>query len=299
MSCSPADRGGTGHDGAPHGEETVQASPEALEDVHLYFGGVLAYPHIPTLAARWFEWLARKVMGSGWRKQSREYGFELGASEGEVRAARLDNGQTIWLVFYPWGIKVLEDHRRTDLAGLAALALLEAGQAATALIRKTLSSAVGSVDDALRELGDPKRRSEERMLYFALALLRYYRPDFDTLPLSAQRELAAQICERLNEVTLAVRTLAQTLEYGKGIPGSKVRSAVKDAAVDVELAELHDVGGVGYVRLGEMFGMPQTEKDKEKRENQAVRKKVVRGRELLNAALDGGWEAEAARRRRG
>jgi hypothetical protein len=301
MSNSSRDRGSRCQNGAPR-EGTVHASPEALEDVRLFFGGVLAYPDITTLTSHWFGWLAKRVMGAGWGKQSSSHGFELGAPEGRLRPVRLDNGhngQTIWLAFYPNGIGVMEDHRRTDLAVLGALAPLEAGEADVKLIRKTLSSTCGSVEDALRKLGDPKLRSEERMLHFALALLRDRRPGFDDLPPARQRELAAQTCERLNEVYGVERGLARLLEYGSGDPGSKLVPAVKDADLDVRLAYLHDVEGRGYVELGEEFGIPQTEKDKEKRENQAVRKSVGRGRRLLDEALDGRWEAEAARRRPG
>jgi hypothetical protein len=277
----------------------VQPSPEALEDVYVYFGGVLAYPHIPTLASRWLERLAKMIMDSGWRKQSRAHGFELGAPKGQLRSARLANGQTVWLAFYPDGVGVMEDHRRTDLAVLGALTPLEGGEADVELIRKTLTSNGGSVDQALRELGDPRLRSEERMLHFALALLRDLRPDFGALPPARQRELAAKACEEMNEVYEHLLKLARVLEYGSGEPGSKLVPAVRDAALDVRLAYLHDVEGKGYVELGEEFGISQTERDEEKRENQAVRKRVGRGRTILNAALDGGWEAEAARRRSG
>ena len=284
----------------PQEEGNVQPSAEALADVYLYFGGVLAYPDINILASRWFERLAKEGMSPGWRKQSRAHGFELDAPpEGELHQVRLENGQVIWLVLYPWGIEVLEDHRRTDLAVLGALAPLEAGEANVELIRKTLSSTGGSVDDALRKFGDRKRRSEERMLYFALALLRDRRADFDSLPPARQRELAAQTCEQLNEVCRAERKLARLLEFGSGVPDSKLVPMLKDAALNIRLAYLHDVEGRGYVELGAEFGIPQTERDKEKRENQVVRKKVQRGRQLLDAALDGGWDAEVARRRSG
>ena len=270
-----------------------------LEEIYLHAGGVLAYPHVPDLASRWFGWLAKRAMGAGWRKQSRAHGFELGAPEGEVRQVRLENDQTIWLAFYPDGVGVMEDHRRTDLAVLGALAPLEAGEADAGLIRKTLSSTRGPVDDAVGKLGDPRLRSEQRMLHFAVVLLRDRRPDYDDLPPARQRELAAQICEDLNKLYEIERTVARRLEYGSGIPGSKLVPKIEDPDFDVQLAYLHDVEGKSHVELGEEFNIPQTGSDGEKRDNQAVRKRVQRGRMILNKALEGGWEAEAARRRSG
>jgi hypothetical protein len=273
---------------SPEGGEIIQPSPEELEQINSYFSGLLEYPHIPTLASRWLEELAKEGLSSDWRKQSRAYRYEVDASEGELRSVRLDNGQTIWLVFSPWGIVVLEDYRRTDLAILGALAPLEAGEADVALIRRTLSSVDGSIDEALRELSDPKRRREQEMLQFAVALLRYEWPGFDSLPVKEQRELAAQACERLNGVSSAERKLAELLEFGTGDRRKHLRSAVKNAARDVSLAEMHDRSGESHVALGKKFGIPQTEKDEIRRDNQAVRKMIKRGRKLINEARDGG-----------
>jgi hypothetical protein len=288
---------GVRQDDLPEGGEIIQPSPEELEHIDLYFGGLSKYPDLPILASRWLEELTKKGLSPEWRKQSRAYDYQLGAPETETHSIRLENGQTLSLVLFPWGIEVLEDHSRTDLAILGALAPLEAGEADVALIRRTLSSIGGSIDEALRELDDPERRREQRMLEFAVALLRYYRPNFDSLPPREQRQLAVQTCERLDEVSKAERKLAETLEFGTGHPRKKVRSAVKDAALDVKLAEIHDLRGSSYVELGQKFGIPQTKHDELKGDNQAVRKKVERGRKLLNEAFDGGWEAEVARRR--
>jgi hypothetical protein len=291
------DSEGVAREGSPEGGEIIQPQPEELEHINLYFGGHSVYPDLPTLASRWLEELARHGVSSGWRKQSRAYDYQLGAPETETRSVRLENGQTLSLVNNLGTIEVLEDYSRTDLAILGALAPLEAGEADVALIRRILSSIGGSIDEALRVLNDPQQSREYWMLRFAVALLRHYRPDFDSLPLREQRELAAQTCERLDEVSKAERKLAETLEFGTGHPGKKVRSAVKDAALDIRLAELHDVRGMGYVELGEKFGIPQTKDDELKGDNQAVRKKVERGRRLLNKAFDGRWDAEVARRR--
>jgi hypothetical protein len=290
----------------------------------LYFAGVYESPHIPTLAQRWLEELASVGISADWRKQSREYRYELKASKDELRSVRLENGQTVWLVFYPEGIEVLEDYPRPTLAILGALAALEGGEVGTAgmgLIRSALSSTGGPAEEALRELLrqigpnehqmltqnrlnehqmlTQNRLNEHQMLTFALVLLAFYRPDFDSLPPNEQRRLAAQVCERLDAVSKASRKLAETLEFGTVTPGKSLRSAVKDAARDVRLAELHDVHGKSQVELGEMFGIEQTETDKVKRENQGVRKGVERARNLLNEALDGGWEEVAARRHSG
>ena len=316
MSSMSEDEKGASRDSSPEGGEYTDTSSETepMDDrLALYFAGVYESPHIPTLAQRWLEELASVGISADWRKQSREYRYELKASKDELRSVRLENGQTVWLVFYPEGIEVLEDYPRPTLAILGALAALEGGEVGTAgmgLIRSALSSTGGPAEEALRELLrqigpnehqmlTQNRLNEHQMLTFALVLLAFYRPDFDSLPPNEQRRLAAQVCERLDAVSKASRKLAETLEFGTVTPGKSLRSAVKDAARDVRLAELHDVHGKSQVELGEMFGIEQTETDKVKRENQGVRKGVERARNLLNEALDGGWEEVAARRHSG
>jgi hypothetical protein len=299
------DEEGAGRDSSLEGGEYTDTSPEAeaMDRLALYFAGVYESPDIPTLAQRWLEELASVGISADWRKQSREYRYDLlGASMDELRSVRLENGQTLWLVFYPEGIEVLEDYPRQTVAILGALAALEGGEVGTAgmgLIRSALSSTGGSAEEALGELRRPDRHNEHQMLTFGLVLLAFYRPDFDGLPPNEQRRLAAQVCERLDAVSKACRKLAETLEFGTVTPGKSLRSAVKDAARDVRLAELHDVHGKNQVELGAIFGIEQTERDKVKRENQGVRKGIERARKLLNEALDGGWEEVAARRRSG
>jgi hypothetical protein len=304
MSSMSEDEQGASRDSSPEGGEFTDTSPEAetMDRIALYFAGVYEFPDIPTLAQRWLEELAREGISAGWRKQSREYRYALRASKDELRSVRLENGQTVWLVFYPEGIEVLEDYPRTTLAILGALAALEGGEVGMAgmgHIRSALSSTGGPAEEALGELRHPDRLNEHQMLTFALVLLAFYRPDFDGLPPNEQRRLAAQVCERLDAVSKACRKLAETLEFGTVTPSRSLRSAVKDAARDVRLAELHDVHGINQGELGEIFGIEQTETDKVKRENQGVRKGIERARKLLNEALDEGWEEVAARRRSG
>ena len=81
--------------GSPEKGETIQSSPEELEHINLYFGGLSVYSHIPTLMTRWLEELVREGMNADWRKQSRAYHYELGASKDQLREARLKNGQTV------------------------------------------------------------------------------------------------------------------------------------------------------------------------------------------------------------
>ena len=266
-------------------------TPEELRHINLYFGGSDSYPDLPTLWSRWLEELAETGLSTEWRKQNRLYAAEAGALENELRSVRLENGQTLWFVFYPWALMVLDGYRRADLATLGALAALEAGEIDANRVRKALSSADGSFDGALRELAGIRRGRESDALRFASRLLRYYRPEFDDLSGKEQGEYLAQVCERLEAICRAERKLAELLEFGEGIPGKMLRSGLKDAALDVELAEIYDTQECSYLKLGEEFGIPQTESDKRKGDNQAVRKKVKRGRELLNRALDGdgGW----------
>jgi hypothetical protein len=193
MACMSEDEKDASRDSSPEGGEYTDTSPgaEAMDDrLALYFAGVYESPDIPTLAQRWLEELARKGISADWRKQSREYRYEMRASKDELRSVRLENGQTVWLVFYPEGIEVLEDYPRTTLAILGALAALEGGEVGTAgmgLIRSALSSTVGPAEEALRELRHPDRLNEHQMLTFALVLLAFYRPDFDGSPPKALR----------------------------------------------------------------------------------------------------------------
>jgi hypothetical protein len=86
-------------------------------------------------------------------------------------------------------------------------------------------------------------------LEYVLALLRYSRPGFDTLPRSDQVELILRTCEHLNDFLTSLRKLVTFVEYGgpEGLP----TKPVKDRNQDVKAALLSEVAGLSYKKIGE------------------------------------------------
>jgi len=122
-------------------------------------------------------------------------------------------------------------------------------------------------------------------------LLRYYRHSFDTLPREEQRDLMDATFERVDAFLKASRQLVEFLEYG--VPGRKLRSALRDANRDVRAAVLCEVEGLSSPRIAERFGLPMSAAYKNKHEHKGVEEMIERGRRLLVAALgEQGWKEQ-------
>ena len=275
-----------------------------------------------------FLWDLEGGLNRNWRKRLEQDDYEIGWPEGTIRSVRLQDGLRLWLAIDPYGIEVLTKYSRSDLAALGALTGYQVGDGEADIkeIRWALDRVVYWMEDGGRfdppwqeVLQDyssnfsPKwatgenihyaslvnlAYAEQKLLQLAFALVRYYRPEFDGWPDKKQCEFLKAACERINNVAKPIYQLAKFLEFGTGARGEKLRLSIEDAKQDVTVAEWHDVRGWSYRDIGRELGIMPTERDEIKRENQKVRKMAERGRKLLNEALDGGWEAYAARVRR-
>lgn len=93
---------------------------------------------------------------------------------------------------------------------------------------------------------------QEDALGYMVALLRYYRPEFDGLPAEERLALIARGCGYTNDFLASLRKLTAFLEYGT--PENDLRSMVEDADRDVKAAMLRDVEEISYAAIGEKLG---------------------------------------------
>jgi len=125
-------------------------------------------------------------------------------------------------------------------------------------------------------------------LEYVLALLRYSRRDFDTLPHRDQVKLILGTCEHLNEFLALLRKLVTFVEYGT--PEGLSTKPVKDRNQDVKAALLREVAGLSYKEIGEELRIPLPPNSEIKGSHDTVRKSVERGLNLLKQLFgQDGW----------
>jgi hypothetical protein len=150
-----------------------------------------------------------------------------------------------------------------------------------------LLTVLEGVPTEARSAHEPQSESAKRArppsYAYVRHLLRYYRPSFDTLPGEEQRDLIDATTERVDAFLKASRQLVEFLEYG--VPGRKLRSALRDANRDVRAAVLCEVEGLSSPRIAERFGLRMSAAYKNKHEHKGVEEMIERGRRLLVAAL--------------
>ncbi len=97
-------------------------------------------------------------------------------------------------------------------------------------------------------------------------LLEQRDPDaFGRMSATVRRERVVSIAERIGKAHEAIRALAFDLESGS------LRPSVQDAQRHVLAAELHDVKGLPWVEVGRYLGIPQSDTDRAKNDNQRAR----------------------------
>ncbi len=136
-------------------------------------------------------------------------------------------------------------------------------------------------------------------------LLRQYRANYGELPPAEQARLVIQVLERINEFLEATRRLALCIHHAdpsEGLP----RTPIKNAQRDVRAAELRDIEGLSFVKIGKTLGIKQFQSEEQKGDNRRVREEIVpNGRRILREALgDTGYQrhiesGQAERQRRG
>jgi len=135
---------------------------------------------------------------------------------------------------------------------------------------------------------DPDLATHVALEYVA-ALLRHYRPEFDTLPYSERVALLKDGCRRANEVLASLSKFEGFLEYG--VPEKDLRSKLEKAARYVRAAELRDIEGLSNRQIGEQLGITPPPSDEIRRTNSTAGAAADRGRELVVGALtEEGWQ---------
>ena len=128
-------------------------------------------------------------------------------------------------------------------------------------------------------------------LEYVLALLRYSRRGFDTLPRSDQVELILGTCEHLNEFLTSLRKLVTFVEYGT--PEGLSTKPVKDRNRDVKAALLREVAGLSYKEIGEELRIPLPPTSDIMGSHDTVRKSVKRGLDFLKQLFgQDGWREQ-------
>jgi hypothetical protein len=236
----------------------------------LYGEGILRWRHVPELARRWLEEL--KNLAS--QEMDRSPGMMSKKSElnyddhyrtkppGDKRPVRLENGQVLWVELgghrtqegYK-DIEILDQPPRMEYAILAALTALEVEGSPidTERLREALSPIEHPLKEAMEAPGGVPGMpmGTDRSVEYVSALLRYYRPGFDSLPHEDQLALIERACDYVDNYFGSLRDLRAFLEYGrtKGHPNS----ARKDAQRDVGAAVFKDVEGLSNPDLGELL----------------------------------------------
>jgi hypothetical protein len=148
------------------------------------------------------------------------------------------------------------------------------------------------LQEARRQYKENRANLQVRTSDYVLALLRYYRPDFDDLPHKKKLALIKEGCERINALLGALRQLGAFLEY------EDTKPPIKDAQRYVTAAEMHDVEGLSTPKIAHRMGVTPTRSERDKGEVKKIREWIGKGRELLaNLLGEEGWQEEVKRKR--
>jgi len=259
--------------------------------------------HLPTLASSWLQKLTEVGLhevdhssGSPPKEQASYYPRAEPLHTDIYPAKLSDSREVLWLKLNGrWSkrgyrsVEVLDTPLRTNTAILAALTALEAKPIDIELLSKYMSHFKAPLREPMM-LHHRDMPTEELWKGFTtlvdhptpdyvVALLRYYRPEFDDLPYEEKLDLIKGGCARVNTFLESLRHLEAFLEYG--VHRQDLRSRMEKAQQYIKAAELKDVEGLSYNKIGEILGIFPTSSDRIRRENSRVRTSVKRGRPLL------------------
>lgn len=300
----------------------------------LYETGIGIYP-IPVLQEMWLKELGREGLrradasASTAPKADSPRQAPGRALVGDVRPVRVGkSGRLAWLrldgPLTEHGyrtIELLDQPLATETATISALTILEA----TEMEKEGLEAALWRVRGAVKELRARAGGSAEnsldailpglleewyanarmkglshaqvRSLRWSLALLRYRRPGFDSLPFDEQFALFERHCDYANKLLQASRKHAAFIEYGNknGLP----TRTVEKARDQVRAALLADVEGLPHKGIAERMGLSLSPRYETGMEIPEVKDLVRDGRALLKRALGHqGWRDRAEEMRK-
>ena len=174
----------------------------------------------------------------------------------------------------PWG----PGARRapaSDRAILAALAAFEGAEVDDAGLERIREATEGTDAELSPE--------EDRLLGVADALLGHYRSG-----VVQPAALRVRVCQEIAALVRGARRLAMLAEFGEA--DKNIVPSARDLQCDVRAAELRDVVGLSWSRIGEVLGFEQSGSDKIKNDNHRAREAAGRARTALDAALGGRWQ---------
>ena len=236
---------------------SILDDPREQERHDLYVSGVEAFPNRPDLASRWLEALSEVgglPFGGNPEIRSRGKLLVRGVTQNTANTssdpltshAVLENGQIVWVRRDKRPNRrgyrgVVARPERTAKAVLAMLTLLEGRRLDKEVLGRRLpfvdfADGTSIADGLHQRLEEPRREgagegaaspvgdvAAERQLRYALALLRYFRPGFDSLATEEKRELLQKCCGRVNGLLKTTRQFAEFLEYGSPRKDQKTR----------------------------------------------------------------------------
>jgi hypothetical protein len=243
----------------------------------------------------------------------------------DLRTVTADGGKTVLLRLdgrrtrhgYK-GVEVLDEPLSTDVAVLAALAVLEVPESPkqtlkrlTAILRAEGGKPLGeTVHDRVHEmlaqheergkLSDKDARFLEgldtRPFDFCLVLLRGRRAGFEDLALGEQLGLLERAFAYVEPVVSNARKLARFLEHGdvKGVPTRVPKTAQRQVAA----ALLSDAAGLTAVEIADELGINKPRNVNIKSDVPQVRREAEAGRELLRRALGAAGAEDLVKARR-
>jgi hypothetical protein len=268
-------------------------------------------PHLPTFARN----LLRRVVEEGML-----YGTETESSFSNLRTAKLNNGQMVFVSFgtrrhEPEGYMAVEvvNAPSSDQAILAAMTakgafptdikrLRQALRILEAPLKKTVAAHSRDAWKRLKAEGGPASPDALSFLglhdiwstlEYTVALLRHNKPEFDELSWEDQWALIEEACEKINEFLGSLQKLQAFLSYG--VPSRKLTPSNKVPQRDVDAAVLRDVDGLTHREIGERLDISLSS-DFQYRQSghQTVRRAIERGRRILEAAFGKeGWQEQA------